>query len=176
MGAGQSIFLASNPTVFQQQYGIIAFGQYTRNLSNSSQKLVLADGFGNIIDTVQYFDTTPWPNADGNGSYLQLIDTSLDNNIASSWIASSSTTLTSKDFAISTNSKISPNPVVDGLNITATGKIEAVLIYDVYGKLLQSFTGISKDMLIPFSTYSTGMYFVKVYSQGSVRTEKIIKE
>ena len=57
-------------------------GQFTRNLSNKGEKLVLADGFGNVIDSVSYSDQPPWPNADGNGYYLELIDPFSDNSIA----------------------------------------------------------------------------------------------
>jgi CotH kinase protein/Lamin Tail Domain len=88
VAANTSIYLAANATVFQTKNGIAPFGQYSRNLSNTSQNIVLADAFGNIIDRVEYSDTTPWPTAaDGNGSYLQLISTNLDNNLASSWVA-----------------------------------------------------------------------------------------
>jgi hypothetical protein len=63
------------------------FGQFTRNLSNKSQKIVLADAYGNTIDSVEYFDADPWPtSADGGGTYLDLVNTALDNNIAS-WVA-----------------------------------------------------------------------------------------
>jgi hypothetical protein len=47
------------------------FGQFTRNLSNKSQKIVLADAYGNTIDSVEYFDADPWPtSADGGGTTL----------------------------------------------------------------------------------------------------------
>jgi hypothetical protein len=85
--AGESsIYLASNSAVFQNSYGVTAFGQFTRNLSNSSQKLILSDAFGNEIDRVEYFDTLPWPiTPDGGGSYLQLINLNLDNSIPTNW-------------------------------------------------------------------------------------------
>jgi hypothetical protein len=48
----------------------------------------LADAYGNTIDSVEYFDADPWPtSADGGGTYLDLVNTALDNNIASSWVA-----------------------------------------------------------------------------------------
>lgn len=86
IAAGSSIYLASNSSAFQSRYGVTAFGQFSRNLSNSSQKLVLADAFGNVIDSVEYFDVAPWPTgADGGGSYLQLLNLNLDNNLGTSW-------------------------------------------------------------------------------------------
>lgn len=86
IAAGSSIYLASNSSAFQSRYGSTPFGQFSRNLSNSSQKLVLADAFGNVIDSVEYFDTAPWPTTpDGGGSYLQLMNLNLDNNLGTSW-------------------------------------------------------------------------------------------
>lgn len=77
----------------------MAFGQFFRNLSNKSQKIVLADADGNIIDSVEYFDSAPWPTSpDGGGTYLKLISTSLDNNLASSWEASTDDTLSTDSF------------------------------------------------------------------------------
>ncbi|MEO9514103.1 MAG: CotH kinase family protein, partial [Flavobacteriaceae bacterium] len=84
--ANQRIYLCSNTTAFENYYGISPFGQFTRNLSNSSYKIILSDAFGNTIDEVTYQDDTPWPeNADGSGSYLELIDLNSDNSLASNW-------------------------------------------------------------------------------------------
>ena len=90
ISADQEIFLASNAATFQAFYGWAPFGQFTRNLSNSSQKLVLADAFGNTIDYVEYSDTAPWPvEADGSGPHLELKDLNADNSQAANWTASS---------------------------------------------------------------------------------------
>ncbi|MDP4224447.1 MAG: CotH kinase family protein, partial [Bacteroidota bacterium] len=83
-----SVFLANNISVFKEKYGFTPFGQFTRNLSDEGQDLILADGYGNVIDNVWYTDTIPWPAADGNGYYLKLTDPDLDNSISSNWTAS----------------------------------------------------------------------------------------
>ena len=176
IAAGQSVFIVSNLTVFEAKYGFAAFGQFSRNLSNSKQKLVLADGFGNVIDIVEYFDASPWPNADGNGSYLQLTDTQLDNNLASSWIASSSLVLSSDSFALAENVSFYPNPVKNELTVNATNVISNVEVYDIYGKLLRRINGNSKSATIDFSEYSNGVYLVKISSSNKTRIEKIIKQ
>ena len=88
IGPDSKIILAGNSDVFIKKYGVSPFGQFTRNLSNKGEKLVLADGFGNVIDSVTYSDSSPWPNADGNGYYLELIDPHSDNSIAANWTAS----------------------------------------------------------------------------------------
>jgi hypothetical protein len=88
LGQYESVFLASNSMYFQLKYGFVPYGQFTRHLSNKSENLILSDAFGNIIDNVNYSDSLPWPDADGNGYYLELPDINLDNSLASSWEAS----------------------------------------------------------------------------------------
>lgn len=174
VAGGQKIYLASNPAVFQSRYGIAAFGQFLRNMPNSSQKLVLSDAFGNQIDKVEYFDSAPWPDADGNGNYLQLISTSLDNSLASSWMAS--------DVSLSNNSfilkgmMVFPNPVSTVLTISSEEQIREVEVYDMSGKKLHSENQSTDTATIDFSSYASGIYFVKVFNDRGNRTEKIIKQ
>jgi hypothetical protein len=175
IASGQNIFLASNPATFQAKHGIAAFGQFTRNLSNSSQKLVLSDAFGNVIDYVEYLDTSPWPDADGNGSYLQLISTSLDNSLASSWQASSLTTLANDSFSVA-NTSVYPNPVNGMLHLHAAVEINHIDIFDVYGKLVGSIAADSNEAEVNFSDFSTGMYFVKMSFEGGSKTEKVFRQ
>jgi len=171
-----TIYLASNATVFQSQNGLVPFGQYTRNLSNKSQKLVLADAYGNIIDTVEYFDAAPWPTApDGNGSYLQLVSTTLDNNVASSWIAST-TPLSASTFTDSTAAiSIYPNPTAERLTIVANCAISKVELYDVYGKVVQSFTASNNEVQLSVVSLATGLYFAKVFTENGIYIQKWIK-
>jgi hypothetical protein len=63
------------------------FGQFTRNLSNKSQKIVLADAYGNTIDSVSILTLTHGQHQLMEVAYLDLVNTALDNNIASSWVA-----------------------------------------------------------------------------------------
>jgi hypothetical protein len=175
--AGGSIFLASNSTAFQTKYGIPAFGQFTRNLTNSSQKIVLADGFGNTIDSVEYFDASPWPiAADGVGSYLQLISTTLDNNLASSWIASSNNSLLTTSFDETSIISIYPNPVTRFLNIRSIEPMSGIKIFDVSGKLIFDLKQKSKEIQTDWSKYPNGFYFVTIYDETDFITKKIIKE
>lgn len=175
--AGASVFIACNPVTFQSKYGISAFGQFTRNLSNSSQKIVLADGFGNTIDTVQYFDALPWPlAADGSGSYLQLISTTLDNNIASSWMASSSTSLSTSSFIESSTISIYPNPVTDILYIHATKPMIGIKIFNASGTLIYELKQKSTTIKTDLSSYASGNYFTTIYDDNGYIIKKIIKQ
>lgn len=176
--AGGSIFLASNSTAFQTKYGVSAFGQFTRNLSNSSHKIVLADGFGNTIDSVEYLDAAPWPTeADGTGSYLQLINTSLDNNLASNWIASTNTNLSTVSSTLdSSQIFIYPNPVTHFLNIHSIDSISGIKIFDVSGKLIYDLKQKSNTINTDWSKYTNGIYFVTIYDEFGFTTKKVIKQ
>lgn len=171
------IFLASNSTAFQNKYGFAPFGQFTRNLSNKSQKMVLADAYGNIIDTVEYFDTDPWPvAADGNGSYLELISTTLDNNLASSWVASSSDTLSAKSFLALSSLSIYPNPVTNTLTIESSEPLNGFKLFNVYGALIYESKEKSETIHADLRVLSSGIYFVTVHNDKGFTTRKIIKD
>lgn len=174
--ANKSIYLASNSSVFKAKYGITPFGQFTRNLSNSSEKLVLADGFGNTIDSVEYFDKTPWPEADGTGNYLQLINTSLDNNLASSWVATNGEILSNPSFFTSEKVSIYPNPFTDFVTIHNSREALGVQIYDVLGTLIYRNNEKSNDYTIDFSFCSKGIYFVAILDTTGSTLKKIIKQ
>ena len=172
----QSIYLASNLTTFQSKYGFAAFGQFTRNLANNSEKLVLADGFGNTIDSVEYFDTAPWPTApDGNGSYLQLISTSLDNNLASSWMASN--TLETNDFIPNSSIiKAFPNPVTAIVTLQSPQIMDSIEVIDFLGKTIAKQKINETSLQFDMSLYSDGLYFIKIESGNSIQTIKVIKQ
>lgn len=176
VSAGQKIYLASNTTAFLSKYGFSAFGQFTRNLSNKSQKLVLADAFGNTIDSVQYADASPWPSsADGTGPYLQLIDVSLDNSLASSWEASS-TSLAVGEYNYVTNTTFFPNPASSFLNVQSEFMLTKIEIFDYNGRLLKQLIPNSETTQINVSDLQNGLYFVKAYNNEATKTEKFFKK
>ena len=174
--ANKSIYLASNSTVFASKYGFAPFGQFTRNLSNSSEKLVLADGMGNIIDTVEYFDKSPWPDADGSGNYLQLISTTLDNNLASSWVASTGESLSTTSYSNSSRLSIYPNPVGNLLTIDSDTIIKEIKILNVLGTVIYSAKHKSNKVTIDLESYTSGVYLVTVYDDFGTTTKKIVKQ
>ena len=175
IAGNSSLYLASNESVFQSKYGFAPFGQFTRNLSNKSQKIVIADAFGNIIDSVEYFDTSPWPTAaDGGGSYLQLTSTSLDNNLGSSWVAITAP-LSVSNFDLESAINIYPNPANYSLTVRSKFSIDKIEIYDVFGKFVKAIQGNENEIQTDVSNFSIGMYFMKIYTQYGTKTEKWFK-
>lgn len=175
INAGQKIYLVSNTTVFEQKHGSVPFGQFVRNMSNNSQKLVLSDAFGNKIDEVEYDDGEPWPNADGNGKFLHLTNNSLDNSLASSWSADEDTTLSGKSFT-KTNIKVYPNPVNEQLTIEAEGLVKNIEVYDISGKLLAILNPNSNSIVVNFAKYASGIYFIKIEGEAGILTQKIVRQ
>lgn len=171
---GQRIQLASNSEVFQARYGIPAFGEFVRNLSNKSQKLELSDGMGNVIDFVEYFDSAPWPDADGNGNYLQLISFDLDNNLASSWIATDGS-LNVLDNDSELEFAIYPNPVRDIIHVNSEKFMNKISIHDLAGKQILEHFVPAKNANIDLSRLSPGVYILKVSGEFGTKTKKIIK-
>lgn len=176
IGSNQRIYLASNPTIFQSKYGNTAFGQFYRNLANSSEKIIMADAFGNTIDEVTYDDSLPWPDADGNGAYLQLISTSLDNNLASSWVANTSGTLASANFISTQSVQLSPNPVNAMLHIQAQVAVQKVVVYSSVGQVLVAQEPHSSAIDLDVSSLANGIYFVQTTSDQGSTILKFIKQ
>lgn len=84
--SAQEIYIAADTAAFRAVYGRPAYGPFTRDLSNSSQRIVLSDAWGRIIDDVTYRDRDGWPQeADGDGPFLLLTDLLSDNNIGANW-------------------------------------------------------------------------------------------
>ena len=177
ISGNSSLYLCANAAVFQAKNGFAAFGQYSRNLSNKSQNLVLVDAFGNLIDKVEYFDSAPWPTAaDGTGSFLQLTSTSLDNNLASSWVASSASLNVNEVNNDNSRIVIYPNPTKNIVTISSSINIDSIEIIDISSKQLMTTKVNTNETSVDISNLSAGIYFVKVYSEFGVKTEKIMKE
>ncbi|MBX3042087.1 MAG: lamin tail domain-containing protein [Candidatus Kapabacteria bacterium] len=157
------------------------------------------DNHGVLKDSVKYTNRPPWyPEADGLGPSLELIDAFSDNSIASSWRVSyvdggtpgrpNSATSISDNF-YENHLKVYPNPVRVQANIDFTvdkGENISLEIYDLFGNKIRNLI----DGFYDAGFYSTfwdskdekgklmpsGMYFIKIQSGNSSKIEKIILE
>lgn len=69
-----------------------------------------------------------------------------------------------------------PNPVSDVLNITSIGIIKSVQVYDVQGRLTDTFLKDEEKTTINLSNKKTGAYFVKIFTEKGVKVEKVVKK
>lgn len=67
-----------------------------------------------------------------------------------------------------------PNPAKDLLNVTYDKNIERAEIYDVYGRLVKTFTTVGNTINI--SDLSTGVYMINFTTEDGVCVKKIVKE
>ena len=176
IAANETIYLAGDAPTFEAKYGEAPFDTFLRDLSNKSHNLVLADAFGNVIDQVEYSDKAPWPTAaDGDGFYLKLKDVNLDNSLASSWIASSSSILSTNRL---NNGKVNftlyPNPVARNLRIKSQETIKEISIFNLLGQHIKNFPINFKSGEINISELNKGAYILKLKFIKGATVSKII--
>jgi len=165
--AHSKLILASNSNSFQQFYGTIPFGQFTRNLSNTSEKIVLADAFGNVIDFVQYLDSLPWPlEANGGGYFLYLTDINSDNSLPENWTISSNLTVSAKDNLLETVVNVYPNPAQSKITIEGNDhQIDSFEIFDLSGRKMMAGTEINSNRFtVDVGQLLPGIYILKLSS------------
>ena len=174
-----SIFLSNKSETFIERYGFSPFDEFSRNLSNDSEDLILRDAYGNTIDEVTYKDSLPWPeDADGNGAFLKLVSVNLDNSLASSWIAQNDTAdnLSMNAFQYDNFVSLAPNPVSDILKInSARGKIASIKLWSVNGKLYDTYHLNNQQFELDMSRFENGFYILQIQTETELFVKKIIK-
>ena len=175
LAARDSLVLCSDSLTYIQYYNNYPFGEYNRKLSNKSEKIVIADAWGNVIDEVCYSDNAPWPTEpDGNGPYLQLIDLNLDNSLAESWTYAPK--ITGMDEITDINAIVYPNPTNGIINITSDKEISYCQIYDLQGNMLIYNTLSGNSMTIDIKNLASGLYILKIqYPDKLSKYYKVIK-
>jgi len=97
IGPGGYLVVAGHKTAFAAAYGagIPLAGEFSGKLQNGGETLRLIrpgalQEQDLVVDEVRYDSEPPWPNADGSGSSLQLVDPTQDNNRVANWAAAAS--------------------------------------------------------------------------------------
>lgn len=168
LAARDALVLCSDSLAYIQYYNKFPFGEYQRKLSNKSEKIVLADAWGNVIDEVHYSDSEPWPTEpDGNGPYLKLIDLELDNSLAENWTYS--TEYDNADEISYNKLAVFPNPANGMLNIVTEKQIISAEIIDLFGRIIARFS----DNTINVSTLPNGYYNIRITTDEEVVVSKM---
>ncbi|HEY3405146.1 MAG TPA: CotH kinase family protein [Ohtaekwangia sp.] len=173
------IQLANDRQTFINRYAFSPFGEFTRKLANSEQKLTLADGFGNVIDEVLYSDEAPWPDADGNGMYLKLIDPDLDNADGTNWVASAdpiATTIVGTEKYDEIELELYPNPTEEKIYVEAKSLITSLQVSDIHGRPLETIPVNSTSYWLEMGKYTRGMYLVSIRTSTKTVVEKVIRK
>ncbi|MBC7524872.1 MAG: T9SS type A sorting domain-containing protein [Flavobacterium sp.] len=71
---------------------------------------------------------------------------------------------------------VSPNPVVDFINISSKEKLKTISIYNVLGQIVFNKESKTNHEKIDLSTFSAGNYFLKVNANNNTKVFKIVKQ
>ncbi len=69
-----------------------------------------------------------------------------------------------------------PNPTKDIITVSANSIVKSIQLCDMQGRVLVTKTTDSTQATIDVSSYSNGVYFLKVNSDSGEKTKKIVKE
>ena len=176
VGGHEALVLCSDSLAFRDYYNTLPFGQFTRNLSNKSENLVLADAWGNVIDEVHYYDSAPWPwEADGDGPYLELIDLNLDNSLPESWTVGYD--LTGLDDCHEAAMGLYPNPTRDVLHVDLAETAVRCQLIAVTGNVVQETSAVAQHYDLDLSPLPSGLFVVKVQLEnGKTVFRKVVKQ
>ena len=172
-----AVFLSNESASFESKYGQTSFDEFSRSLSNKAQEIVLLDGYGNLIDRVSYEDSAPWPEgADGGGAFLNLLDLSSDNNVASNWSAGS--TLSVQQNLTESFLMLYPNPVTKYLNVRlSNGKqIRSLAISDAKGKQVKFCEVNQSNVQLDLEMFPSGIYFIRIETEETTLHKKILRK
>lgn len=162
------------------------------NLGNSSDQVKIYHSNGQLIDSVQYFDTW-YPETDGTGASLTLCDPSADNSLAENWSASldAFTTLQGNTIYATPGSGcilhaavsqkvqsgifVYPNPTSDKLYISnpANESLE-ISILSSLGKTVKTLLSNQGTTSVDLSDLPKGIYMVKSFNKSN-RTSQVNK-
>ena len=100
MDSGDYVVVCQNATAVFDKFGVTSYGPFEGKLSSDGERLVLRDANGNKVDEVDYDSEFPWPiAANGEGASMELINPSLDNDLAGSWRSSGYNTNTRPELS-----------------------------------------------------------------------------
>lgn len=176
IGGHEALVLCSDSLAFIDYYNTLPFGQFTRNLSNKSENLVLADAWGNVIDEVRYYDSAPWPwEADGEGPYLELVDLNLDNSLGENWTVGYD--LTGLDDRHEAAMGLYPNPTRDVLHVDLAETAVRCQLIDMTGNVVRETRDVAQHYDFDLSPLPSGLFVVKVQLEnGKTVFRKVVKQ
>jgi hypothetical protein len=200
LSPGAFAVIASNMAVYYDFYGSSTSYDYSGNLSNGGEKIVLKTGSGRVVFSFTYSDSPPWPvQADGYG--YSLISAELNprgnpdhadywtvsNNKNGSPMADDVMSALELPALLSDeeiNLEVYPNPakstIYIGFTLQSDDDIEAGL-YDLNGRFLQYLIKGNlpagrhrRSIQLSSLKIEPGVYLVACKSRSSFTTKKFI--
>jgi len=190
---GRFYVVASKPSAFYLRYGMIASGNFKKNLSNGGEEVLLRDRLGNPVMHFTYSDDPPWPiEADGYGKSLVSVEFDPQGDPANPeyWKNSyydGGSPFENEPFPVGKNPlpkeesdiQIYPNPTTGLIHVILPGESnreEAMItLYGIRGNLIlqeELFGEWIKDL--KSLDLPSGFYIINVQTGARLYTRKII--
>jgi hypothetical protein len=181
---GAGIVLSNDNTLFNYTYDFNAFGQYEKQLSNSGESIYLRNGYNQLVDSVAYSDTIPWPeNADGDGYSLELIDDNADNALWSNWKASEKLNGSpyNAETKLDLEVEIYPNPFSDVVTVVLDNPALAneefnIEVYNQIGSRVRTIVSTGYNSRIEFNLGGVlpGMYLIRINVPNNTQFKSVV--
>ncbi len=188
------VVICSNRNGFEYLYGMKPTGEYSGNLSNDGEQIVLFDENDSVLISVTYGVSSPWPtNVQSTGYSLVSKDKNpnSDPNDPAYWRTSrlmygspfGDDSAYVKPIIVTEVSmskcSVYPNPASDIVNIDikAPDKIKSVQLIDLSGKLIFTFkpyNSATVNFRLSNLNIREGMYLLKIQTIKICETHKLI--
>ncbi len=186
IAAGGFMYLTFDNSTADNFYNFNSY-QYGGNLSNTGEHLEIRNTTGDVIDSLTYSSTAPWPlGAAGDGASITLCNPASDNSNPANWnvaieyignigvdgayaninLVSCSTGLI--EVAKNNGISIAPNPVESELTIFNKGnKAYNLQIFDATGRMVMSGNAAMGSTTFATDALSSGLYIVRMMESNS---------
>jgi len=169
---GAGLVLSNDTALFRNTYGFEAAGQYRKKLNNGGERIVLLNGLSQVVDSLTYSDTIPWPEgADGTGFSIELEDAGLDNALPRNWKISKELNGTPYDpkTKLEVDASVFPNPFFNQFSIRLKNKDLAferfnVELFEPSGRKIRSLELISNnsEIVLDSGQVPPGIYILRL--------------
>jgi hypothetical protein len=193
------IVLCIDTTLFKSLFPQVNnyLGNVSFGLSGSGELIRLYDSQMQLIDSLTYDDSTPWPSApDGNGSSLSLKNPDLENSLGENWAASTghgtpgnindifvnvdnNNQVLPTEYALLQNYPNPFNPVtIIQYSVPLISKV-TLKVYDVLGNEVETLVDEIKNpgnYAVQFraNNIASGVYFYRIQADNFSATKKLI--
>jgi len=192
LAPGQFYVVASKPSSFYREYGMVPSGNYKKNLSNSGEEVLLRHRDGRTIFLFTYSDSDPWPELPDGIGYSMVSASHVPSgapSVAAYWRSSGElggSPFADDHYPTSTSPLheeqqilLYPNPTSGMLNISwseqETGSKAVFQLYGINGNLVhREELNESSSVDLNGLSLAPGIYIARIRTASQIYTEKII--